>query len=358
MRMIATFVAGRRPGDVIARAKDGRVILPARGWRPAAGESWVVETQDCGRYLIARPIGRAADIAREALVRFVRAFVQDRFRRVGAEPVTVPSDADLARAVRPEGRVVWADLPMVLGAGRMSDGRECAVWRLALELRWRAEDPAAALAAALAEPDSAAIADVRIPCASCGERAAEPGASECRHCAALRDTARLEAAVQAELSRLAAYVPEPEPPIGEITEAEYLGITADRDGVYSEWRVRGTCHHLVAGGKVFAPAAVVEPREWMAAPESHRRQAIVRRGGPSYVIAPPPTRCPHCAEEHREWAAREPWRREGMRLAELAPGARVKDLVHRIIAEDPNPADISDAVRRAVLEVEEWSRGS
>lgn len=352
MRMTATFVAGRRPGDVIARAKDGRVILPARGWHPVAGESWTVEVQDCGRYLIARPIGRAADVVREALVRFVRAFISDRLRRVGAEPISIPSTADLAPAVRPEGRVVWADLPMTLGAGRMPDGRECAIWRLALELRWRADDPAAALAAALAEPDSAAIADVRIPCAACSVRPAEPGARECRECAAARDTSALEAAVQDELERLAAYVPEPEPPIGEITDAEYIGITADRDGVYSEWRVHGTCHHLAGGAKVFPPAAVVEPREWLAAPESHRRQAIVRRGGPSYVIAPPPTVCPRCREEHRGWESRAPWRREAMRLAERARRARVKDVVLRIIAEDPDPVDLEDAVRRALLEEE------
>lgn len=350
MRMTATFVAGRRPGDVIARAQDGRVILPARGWRPAAGESWVVEAQDCGRYLIARPVGRAADIARAALARFVRSFVMDRLRRVGAEPVSIPSVADLARAVRPEGRVVWADLPMVLGSGRLPDGRECAVWRLALEVRWRADDPEVALAAALAEPDSAAIPDVRVPCTSCGERAAVPGAPECRYCAALRDTAALEAAVRAELERLAAYVPEPEPEVGRITEAEYLGITADRDGVYSEWRAYGTCHHLVEGRKIFAPAAVVEPREWLDAPEAHRRQAIVRRGGPSYVIAPPPETCPRCREEHRIWVLRTPWRREGMRLAELARRARAEDVTLRIIAEDPNPADLEDAVRRALSE--------
>jgi len=66
---VLKFFMGRR-GDVISRLPSGKIVLPARGWKPQAGEEWEVELVERERVAIARPLHRIVEKERQVLKKF------------------------------------------------------------------------------------------------------------------------------------------------------------------------------------------------------------------------------------------------------------------------------------------------
>ncbi|MHC1624882.1 MAG: hypothetical protein ACXQS2_02680 [Methermicoccaceae archaeon] len=66
---ILKFFMGRR-GDVISRLPSGKIVLPARGWKPRAGEEWEVELVERERVAIAHPLHRIVEKERPVLRKF------------------------------------------------------------------------------------------------------------------------------------------------------------------------------------------------------------------------------------------------------------------------------------------------
>jgi len=96
-----TFFRGRK-GDVISRLPSGKVVLPARGFQPRAGEEWEVEIFERERVAIAHPLHRIVEKERLVLKKFKCGHTMPAWTETVKVPEHVEPEPRVRDVIEPE----------------------------------------------------------------------------------------------------------------------------------------------------------------------------------------------------------------------------------------------------------------